>query len=62
MEELEWVATTAFNRAVDFYCTSQDAICRRWAEKAMSLADLSNDDGRLHRLLQAKYLGLTWDR
>ncbi|CAO1604556.1 sporulation-specific protein 22 [Xanthoria calcicola] len=62
MEELEWVATTAFNRAVDFYCTSQDAICRRWAEKAMSLADLSDDDGRLHRLLQAKYLGLTWDR
>ncbi|KAI4281274.1 MAG: hypothetical protein L6R38_003832 [Xanthoria sp. 2 TBL-2021] len=62
VEELEWVATTAFNRAVDFYCTSQDAICRRWAEKAMSLADLSDDDGQLHRLLQAKYLGLTWDR
>ncbi|KAL8759175.1 MAG: hypothetical protein Q9199_000933 [Rusavskia elegans] len=62
VEELEWVATTAFNRAVDFYCTSQDAICRRWAEKAMSLAILSDDDGQLHRLLQAKYLGLTWDR
>ncbi|KAL8848508.1 MAG: hypothetical protein Q9221_006467 [Calogaya cf. arnoldii] len=62
MEELEWVATTAFNRAVDFYCTSQDAICRRWAEKAMSVADLSDDDRRLHRLLQEKYLGLTWDR
>ncbi|KAL8890671.1 MAG: hypothetical protein Q9215_002179 [Flavoplaca cf. flavocitrina] len=62
MVELEWVATTAFNRAVDFYCTSQDAICRRWAEKAMSLADLNDDNGRLHRLLQEKYLGLTWDR
>ncbi|KAL9641268.1 MAG: hypothetical protein Q9204_000167 [Flavoplaca sp. TL-2023a] len=62
MVELEWVATTAFNRAVDFYCTSQDAICRRWAEKAMSLADLNDDNGRLHRLLQEKYVGLTWDR
>ena len=61
-EELEWVATTAFNQAVDFYCTSQDASCRQWAEKAVSLADLNDDNGRLHRLLQEKFLGLTWDR
>ena len=62
IEELEWVATTTFNRAIDFYCTSQDDLCRRWAEKAISLADLSDDDGRLHQLLEERYLGLTWDR
>ncbi|KAL9006441.1 MAG: hypothetical protein Q9188_000795 [Gyalolechia gomerana] len=61
-EELEWIATTMFNRAVDFYCTSQDEACRRWAEKAISLAALGDDDGQLHHLLQNKYLGLAWDR
>ncbi|KAL8721519.1 MAG: hypothetical protein Q9225_001818 [Loekoesia sp. 1 TL-2023] len=61
-EELEWIATTTFNRAVDFYCASQDDACRRWAEKAISLAALGDDEGQLHQLLQNKYLGLAWDR
>lgn len=61
-EELEWIATTTFNRAVDFYCASQDDASRRWAEKAISLANLGNDDGHLHKLLQNKYLGLAWSR
>ncbi|KAL8643064.1 MAG: hypothetical protein Q9228_000303 [Teloschistes exilis] len=60
-EELEWVATTAFNRAVEFYSTSQDKTCRRWAEKAISLAELNNDGGLLHQLLQSKYMDLAWD-
>lgn len=62
VEELDWIATTTFNRAVDFYCTSQDEACRRWAEKAISLATLGDDGGQLHQLLQNKYLGLAWDR
>ena len=62
MEELEWVATTAFNRAVDFYCASQDEACRRWAEKALTIAELGDDGGALHHLLQAKYKGLAWER
>ncbi|KAL8738135.1 MAG: hypothetical protein Q9181_001041 [Wetmoreana brouardii] len=61
-EELEWVATMAFNRAVDFYCASQDDACRQWAEKAIGLADLGDDGGQLHQLLQGKYLSLAWDR
>ncbi|KAI4290344.1 MAG: hypothetical protein L6R35_000381 [Caloplaca aegaea] len=61
-EELEWIATTAFNRAVDFYCASQDDACRRWAGKAISLANLGDDHGQLHELLQNKYMGLAWDR
>ncbi|MCJ1227176.1 hypothetical protein MMC12_003831 [Toensbergia leucococca] len=61
LEELEWLATTAFNQGVDFYCASQDSACRRWTEKALSIASLSNDGGALHQLLQTKYLGLKWD-
>lgn len=39
-EHLAWLATTAFNRAVDFYRDSADADCARWAGKAIELADL----------------------
>ncbi|KAI9681495.1 MAG: hypothetical protein M1817_002779 [Caeruleum heppii] len=59
-EEIEWLATTAFNRAVDFYCASEDEGCRRWAEKALTLAGHQSDRS-LHDLLQTKYLGLSWD-
>ncbi|MCJ1468724.1 hypothetical protein MMC07_007354 [Pseudocyphellaria aurata] len=61
-EELEWLATTAFNKAVDFYCASQTVECRRWAEKALSIAELIIDGEALHELLQTKFMGLTWDR
>jgi hypothetical protein len=59
-EELEWLTTTTFNRAIDFYCSSQDAACRRWAERALGLAILCDDGERLHEVLQGKYQGLTW--
>ena len=60
-EELEWLTTTTFNRAVDYYCASQDVDSRRWAEKALAIAKLSDDDGALHSLLQEKYMGLKWE-
>ena len=59
-EELEWLTTTTFNRAIDFYCSSQDASCRRWAEKALLLSSLLEDGGALHEVLQEKYQGLSW--
>lgn len=59
-EELEWLATTAFNRAIDFFCTSQDQPCRLWAEKALALSNLCEDGGALHEVLQQKYQGLSW--
>ncbi|KAF6237882.1 hypothetical protein HO173_004083 [Letharia columbiana] len=59
-EELEWLATTTFNRAIDFYCTSQDVPCRLWAEKALALSNLCEDGGALHEVLQQKYQGLSW--
>lgn len=60
-EELEWLATTTFNKAVDFYCASQNVECRCWAEKALNIANLMADGGTLHALLQTKFMGLTWD-
>ena len=60
-EELEWLSATTFNRAIDFYCSSQDASCRQWAERALALANLCDDGGQLHEVLQGKYQGLMWN-
>jgi len=59
-EELEWLATTTFNHAVDYYCLSQDIECRRWAERALTLSALCQDGGSLRDSLQQKYQGLAW--
>lgn len=61
VEELEWLATTTYNKAVDFYCASHDVNCRRWAERAFNIAQLSSDGGLLHELLQSKFMVLSWD-
>lgn len=37
-EELEWMATTTFNRAVDAYCTADEAQCRKLAQQAVEVA------------------------
>lgn len=60
-EELEWIATTAFNKAVDFYCVSEDENCRLWAVKAIGIAHCCPDGGVLESVLQDKFLGLNWD-
>lgn len=60
-EELEWLATTCFNRAVDFYCASQDEACKQWAEAALGVAKNADDGGQLHELLEKKYFGLSWE-
>ncbi|KAL5321709.1 hypothetical protein ACEPPN_009669 [Leptodophora sp. 'Broadleaf-Isolate-01'] len=57
-EELEWMATTAFNRAVDFYCAGDDEIAKDWAGKALNIAQHCSDEGSLERLLQSKLLEL----
>ena len=60
-EEIEWLATTAFNRSVDMYCASDDDGCRLWAEKALGLAQTSDETDSLYRTLQGRYSGLRWD-
>jgi hypothetical protein len=59
-EELEWIATTSFNRAIDFYCATDDEACKNWAGKAITIASFCPDDGALQNLLQEKLLGLNW--
>ncbi|GLA20806.1 hypothetical protein AnigIFM62618_009780 [Aspergillus niger] len=58
-DEIRWLSTVAFNRAVDYYLAVADMHCRRWAGKAISLADLVEDDGALGRLLRGKLEMLT---
>ncbi|PYH90787.1 hypothetical protein BO71DRAFT_486827 [Aspergillus ellipticus CBS 707.79] len=55
-DEIRWLATVAFNRAVDFYLAAGDAECRRWGEKAIMLADMVGDGcGGLGRLLRERF-------
>jgi hypothetical protein len=59
--ELEWLTTTTFNHAIDFYSAGADDSARKWAEKAIVLAgEVTDDGGALMRLLQGKYARLTW--
>lgn len=56
--ELEWLATTAFNHAVDYYLQDDDKLCKKWAEQAFILAQWLEDDGALRDLLMEKYASL----
>ncbi|RLL95832.1 hypothetical protein CFD26_104501 [Aspergillus turcosus] len=58
-DELKWLATMAFNRAVDLYLASADEDCRTWGEIAFTLAGLIKDDGgALFRTLRQNYAKL----
>lgn len=59
--ELEWLATTAFNHAVDHYVQEKDDRCKLWAEKALQLAEWAEKGSGLRSALMQKYSGLTWD-
>jgi hypothetical protein len=60
-EELEWVATRAFNHAVDLYCSGDDDGCKKWAAQSLNIAHFCPDGGVLESLLQSKYAGLKFD-
>ncbi|KAL9084962.1 MAG: hypothetical protein Q9165_007828 [Trypethelium subeluteriae] len=53
-EEIEWLASMAFNRSVDCFCASDDDGCRLWAEKALGLAKASKETGSLYTTLQTR--------
>lgn len=59
-EELEWMATTAFNHAIDCYSAHEVVRAKDWAAKAINLAHYCKD-GRLEGILQDKYLRLSLD-
>ncbi|KAJ4319655.1 sporulation-specific protein 22 [Neodidymelliopsis sp. IMI 364377] len=60
--ELEWLATSSFNRAVDYYLQDNDTKCKEWAEKAMILAQWLEDDGQLRDLLMGKFSVLQFEK
>ncbi|KAK4101092.1 SPO22-domain-containing protein [Parathielavia hyrcaniae] len=59
-EELEWMATTSFNHAIDCYSAHEIERAKKWATKAINLAHYCHD-GTLEEILQSKYLRLSLD-
>ncbi|RKF74152.1 Sporulation-specific protein 22 [Golovinomyces cichoracearum] len=60
-EELEWIATRAFNYAVDLYCCHDDERCLNWSGKALNIAQYCMDNGALKRTLQNKLVKMKLD-
>ncbi|THZ24775.1 hypothetical protein D6C89_04743 [Aureobasidium pullulans] len=64
VEELEWLATTAFNHAVDLWFASVDEgdgqdTAKAWAEKALMLSGaVTIAEGALRKTLQDKWMRL----
>lgn len=56
--ELEWLAASSFNHAVDFYAHGEEHACHKWALVAMDLAAYIDDGGGLRDLLQDKFAKL----
>jgi hypothetical protein len=52
--ELHWLATTAFNRAVDLLTEGESASCAPWLDGSLELARYSADNGALHASLTSK--------
>ena len=66
-EELEWLATTLFNLAVDYYVGEEEELGKKWAGKAAELADvlatsrgMDGDGGLLASVLRGKMNELGW--
>jgi hypothetical protein len=65
-EELEWLATTLFNLAVDYYVGEKEKLGAKWASKAVELADIlatswdADDGGLLVSVLRGKMAELGW--
>jgi hypothetical protein len=62
--ELEYLATTTFNRAIDFYCAGgdeNDTRCRDWMERALGVAEFVDDGDVLGGLLRGKMGRLVWE-
>ncbi|KAI4944815.1 hypothetical protein J4E91_008503 [Alternaria rosae] len=56
--ELEWLASTTFNRAVDFYLSEDDVKTRKWAEQAFIVAQWIDDKGAMRDFLMDRFANL----
>lgn len=50
-DELQWLATTAFNKAVDLLAAEERQAAEQWMEAALDLARYAADNGSMHALL-----------
>ncbi|KAJ5063293.1 meiosis protein SPO22/ZIP4 like-domain-containing protein [Bipolaris maydis] len=60
--ELEWLATTAFNRAIDYYVHENDEKAKRWAEKAFVVAQWIDDAGETRDFLMKRFSILKFNK
>lgn len=52
--ELQWLATTGFNHAIDLLANDDEDGATKWIETALEVARWSQDDGSLHAILTGK--------
>ncbi|RMX76114.1 hypothetical protein D0869_11012 [Hortaea werneckii] len=52
--ELTWLATMAFNKAIDCFASGDYGGCQSWADAALELAYYADDNGSLHAHLTEK--------
>lgn len=57
-DELEWLASKAFNHAIDLYCESDEGACRQWGERALNLARASSPGSGFHASMQGLWMKL----
>ncbi|KAK2606983.1 hypothetical protein N8I77_005697 [Diaporthe amygdali] len=60
-EEIEWLASAAYNHSIDLWGRHERKRCTWWAQKAMSIAHFCDDEGHLEKTLQGKYANLKLD-
>ncbi|KAI5375420.1 hypothetical protein J4E82_005842 [Alternaria postmessia] len=56
--ELEWLACTLFNRAVDYYLQENDDATRKWADQAFLVAQCIDDGGATRNNLMSRFARL----
>lgn len=61
MEEVEWLASYAYNQSIDLYIRGEAEHFRHWSQRAIELARYCDDDGRFQGLLQEKLVQLRLD-
>ncbi|KAF2741108.1 SPO22-domain-containing protein [Polyplosphaeria fusca] len=58
--ELEWLASTSFNQAVEYYLQENEEKCNTWADHALNVAQWADDGGRLRNALLERRKALVW--
>ena len=61
-EELVWLASTAFNHAIDLYCVQDYTGCKQWGDRAMNLAKAVIDDPGFFKTMQGHWLKLNMNQ